>query len=421
MRGRGPRLALRTAMAGKLLAGIGVAALVVFGVGGLVALGVVRERVTLVVQDSSVSAQRGPAPVELLAEDVAAVRADLAALGAALGPQLEELHASLDGAATQRGAAHSATIDRLNSAVVALSARVDSLAAASALREARTLAALEELRATSSALAQNAATGPGAATEIAAAPALPSTESSAAAGSDSSAPVAAPAVEAAPGPVAEAAPAQLDPTPPPEAAAPAPRKFLSFTLPSKSFSFAGRQRLAIVPSLSRVGFDAKSTLHDFSGVTQKVEGELEVDLAQPALAPAGSVLVDARSLDTGMADRDAAMREHLDTQRHAQLRFTWTELRDAQVDLAQQRLSAVAVGRLSIKGVEREVAMPVQVSVDSSQRVGIEGELKLRLRDFGVEPPSQLGMIRVENEVRVWISLRARSLGAAKAVARDAK
>lgn len=404
-------------MAGKLLAGIGVAALMVFGVGGLVALGVVRERVTLVVQDSSVSAQRGPAPVELLAEDVAAVRADLAALGAALGPQLEELHASLDGAAAQRGAAQSATIERLNSAVVALSARVDSLAAASAEREARALAALEELRATSSALAQNATTGAGAATEIAAAPALPSTDSSA----DSSAPVAAPAVEAAPGPVAEAPPAQLDPTPPPEPAAPAPRKFLSFTLPSKSFSFAGRQRLSIVPSLSRVGFDAKSTLHDFSGVTQKVEGELEVDLAQPALAPAGSVLVDARSLDTGMADRDAAMREHLDTQRHAQVRFTWTELRDAQVDLAQQRLSAVAVGRLSIKGVEREVAMPVQVSVDSSQRVGIEGELKLRLRDFGVEPPSQLGMIRVENEVRVWISLRARSLGAAKAVARDAK
>jgi hypothetical protein len=35
------------------------------------------------------------------------------------------------------------------------------------------------------------------------------------------------------------------------------------------------------------------------------------------------------------------------------------------------------------------------------------------MKDWGVEPPSQLGMIRVENKLKLWIALRARSLGAA--------
>mgnify|MGYP001361968866 CR=1 FL=1 len=392
-------------MAGKLLAGVGVAALVLFGASGLIALGVVRDRITLVAQDSGQSSAREAEPVQLLAADVAALRADLVALSEALGPQLEQLHSALEDSADERAQSQQAGIEKLAGALASTNTRVDALAAAIADQGTQVNAAFEQLRVAleSRAEADLAAVS----APIAAVTALVEPEV------QPQAPAQPVLDDVA---AVEPAPAETAETPPP-----AQRKFLSFKLPSKSFSFSGRQRLAILPSLSRVGFDAKSTLHDFSGVTQKVEGELEVDLAQPTLEPSGSVVVDARSLDTGMADRDEGMREHLDVQRHAQLRFTWTGLRDAEVDLANQRVRAVAVGRLSIKGVEREVALPVQVSVDSSQRVGIEGELKVRMRDFGVEPPSQLGMIRVENEIRLWLSLRARSLGAVKAEASDAK
>lgn len=392
-------------MAGKLLAGVGVAALVLFGASGLIALGVVRDRITLVAQDSGQSSAREAEPVQLLAADVAALRADLVALSEALGPQLEQLHSALEDSADERAQSQRAGIEKLAVALASTNARVDALAAAIAKQGTQANAAFEQFRVAleSRAEAELAAVSLPAAAVTA--PVEPEVQPQAPA-------------QAVLEDVTSVEPAPAEPA---ETAAPAQRKFLSFKLPSKSFSFSGRQRLAILPSLSRVGFDAKSTLHDFSGVTQKVEGELEVDLAQPTLAPSGSVVVDARSLDTGMADRDEGMREHLDVQRHAQLRFTWTGLRDAEVDPANQRVRAIAVGRLSIKGVEREVTLPVQVSVDSSQRVGIEGELKVRMRDFGVEPPSQLGMIRVENEIRLWLSLRARSLGAVKAEARDEK
>ncbi len=390
-------------MARKLLVGIGVASLLVFGVAGLVALGVVRERITLVAQGASAGEERGPAPLVLLAEDLVALRRDLDAMSAALGPQVAELYASLDESASERAQAHGAAVERVASAVAALSARVDALAAATAARHSELTAALNQLRGELSSFSQVDATA--------------SLAQSAATDGQPTALQGQPTQQPDPSLSNELPSAEVAAPP----AAPAPRKFLSFSLPSKGFSFAGRQRLAIVPSLSRVGFDAKSTLHDFSGVTQKVEGELEVDLARPAETPSGVVLVDARTLDTGMADRDTGLRKQLDSEHHTQLRFTWTALREAEVEPAAQRLRAIAVGRLSIKGVEREVAMPVQVSVDASQRVGIEGELVVRLRDFGVEPPSQLGMIRVENEVRVWISLRARSLGPAAAEARSEK
>ena len=82
-------------------------------------------------------------------------------------------------------------------------------------------------------------------------------------------------------------------------------------------------------------------------------------------------------------------------------------------------VEGTALGKLSLRGVEREVAMPVRVSVDASKRVAIEGELTLKMSSFGIEPPSQLGMIKVEDEVKLWIALRARSLGAASRAASE--
>lgn len=418
-------------MAGKFLSGVGVVALVALGVGGLAALAVVKQRITLVVHDEQqASAERGPDPLELLRADLTQLREDFGAFTQALGPQLEQLHASLDGASLERAQTAQAALAKLEaraqSDAAALGARLDALAQNVARTQSEQAAALVWLERTFAAVSARASTPAADATQpplsVAVAPA-PTDTPAATSNEPESAPAAAPAQPSAPATAdapSTAAP-EANPTEAPQAPAGEPKRaFLSFSLPSQSFSFAGRQRLALVPSLSRVGFDAKSTLHDFSGVTQKVEGELEVDLANPAAGCSGAVRVDARSLDTGMADRDAGMREELAVEAHPQLRFTWTGVRDAQVDVAAQKLTAVALGKLAIKGVEREVAFPVRVSVDASKRVAIEGELEVAMKDWGVEPPSQLGMIRVENKLKLWIALRARSLGAA-APAGDAR
>jgi polyisoprenoid-binding protein YceI len=204
---------------------------------------------------------------------------------------------------------------------------------------------------------------------------------------------------------------------PPEPAQPAGtrrKSFLAFDVPPDSFAFDRRQRFAIVPALSRVGFDAKSTLHDFSGVTSKVDGTFSVNLARPGEKPSGKIAVEAASLSTGLADRDSDMRKTLDVERFQTLTFEWTGFEAGAVDAKAQTVEGTATGKLSIRGQTRDVSLPVKVAVDSSRRVSIEGELALKLGDYGVVPPSQLGVIKVADELKLWIALRARLLGPAK-------
>jgi polyisoprenoid-binding protein YceI len=207
--------------------------------------------------------------------------------------------------------------------------------------------------------------------------------------------------------------------PAPPLAAPAPasppkKSFLAFDLPSSAFAFDRRQRFAIVPSLSRVGFDAKSTLHDFSGVSSSVEGTFEVDLARPGEKPSGRITVEAASLDTGIAGRDVDMRKTLAVEQFKTLTFEWSGFSATAVDARAMTLAGSATGKLTIRGKTREVSMPVKVSVDASRRVAIEGELSIQLGDYEVVPPSQLGMVKVADELKLWIALRARLLGPVK-------
>jgi polyisoprenoid-binding protein YceI len=200
----------------------------------------------------------------------------------------------------------------------------------------------------------------------------------------------------------------------PPAVAPRKKGFLRFELPSDAFAFDRRQRFALLPSLSRVGFDAKSTLHDFSGATAKVAGEFVANLAAPDKEIAGRIEVDAASLSTDLDARDEKMREHLATADHPTILFEWTGFRSESVDAAKQQVKGAALGKLTIRGVTREVEMAVAVSVDASKRVAIEGSLPIKLSDYSIPIPNQLGVIGVEDQLTIWIALRARAAGAAE-------
>lgn len=384
----------------RFLQYFGTLALAALVLGSAVALVTVKSRLQVVVSEAADAAPRGPDPLELLRADLAEVRSDLGAAQAALPEHLQTLHDALDSAGADRTAALKAELASLREQVAAVTARLEASErkAAAALDQSqeslqRFATALNEL---STAVAQGTAKAAELAQkpiELAAIPTAP--------------------IEVAP---VEVTPAQVAPVPPPtpETAEPAKKGFLSFKVPEKCFRFDARQRLSVIPSLSRVGFDAKSTLHDFSGVTQKVEGELTVDLSKPGERPKGRIAVDAASLDTGLADRDEGMRELLESEKQKQLTFEWNAFEPSSVDPATQTVAGTARGKLTLRGVSRDVAMAVKVGVDASKRVTIDGETRILLTDFGIEPPSQLGMIEVENELKLWISLRTRTLGLAE-------
>ena len=165
-----------------------------------------------------------------------------------------------------------------------------------------------------------------------------------------------------------------------------------------------------MPDLCRVGFDAKSTLHDFSGVTSKVTGHFAADLDDAAGAWTGEVACDAGTLLTGVEGRDTNMYEYLATKEHPQIAFKITKFAPAAngIDATKQTVRGDIHGTMTIRGVSREIVMPITVEVDASKRLVVKGQVPLKLSDYSVPVPSQLGVINMQPEVKVWISLRAR-------------
>jgi polyisoprenoid-binding protein YceI len=359
--------------------GIGWMALAGFAAGGLLAL----SRFGRLLETRADQAAVVEADLSLLAEDVRALRGDIEGLAQSIAQGLEELHDALSAAADERERGTRADINVLRAELEASAERGRELAAALSGLEARPQ--VEPL---------------GGSDE-------PATGAEQAAGGARAAPSAS---------VADQEPGPAEPEPPEQATAPAPRatrSFLSFELPSESLRVDERQRFEIAAGLSRVGFDAKSTLHDFSGVSEDVRGELTVCLARPSDGPSGSVAILARSLDTRNPDRDAEMRALLDVEREPAIEFRIERFSSdaGGIELVGQSLAGTVHGEMTIKGCTRPFQMPVRLALDESRRLVVEGEAPLALSAFGVEAPSKLGVISMQDEVRIWIALRARCAG----------
>ena len=220
--------------------------------------------------------------------------------------------------------------------------------------------------------------------------------------------VAPPRVE--PESVVEAAPV-IEETP--EAAVEPPaehtRSFLAFDLPSRDFRYEGTQRFEVLGDLSRVGFDAKSTLHDFTGISDRVRGDFTVDLAHPEAGISGAITITVDSLNTGVDGRDEALREHLDSTKFVELVFEPTSFESSRSDASSLEVDGIVRGKLTIRGVTREIEVPMQAHVDESRRLVLEGEWPLLLSDYGVPVPNQLGVVSMQDEVRAWLRLRTRA------------
>ena len=359
-------------MATKLLQWLGallVVLLIATALGGFMVL---KDRVRLVVQSDAPAS--GPDPTALLRDDVQVLAGRVGELQAALSQNFELLQAAVE----ERAAARHADVMALRRDVGAARQLLDHLT--------QDLVALRE---------QVRALPPQAAAQQPLATGNPRVEG---------APEKAVPVEPAP-----SAPAPAEPAPAVPEGKPAPG-FLSFSLPTVQFRCDELQDYALLPGLCRVGFDAKSTLHDFTGVTQKVAGRFTADFDDPEGAWSGEVTVEAGSLVTGVEGRDTDMWEHLAAKEHPQIRFAIQRFRPAPggVDVEKQTARGDIEGKMTIRGQTRPLTMPVQLEVDPQKRVVVTGQVPLKLSDYGVPVPSQLGIINMQDEVVVWIALRAR-------------
>ena len=158
----------------------------------------------------------------------------------------------------------------------------------------------------------------------------------------------------------------------------------------------------IDPAHSRIGFVARHAMvtkvrgsfNEFSG-----SGYFDADHPESSRL---ELTVQAASIDTGNADRDAHLRSNdfFDMDTYPEITFSSTAIE--RVDDEHYRVS----GDLTIKGVSRPVSVDFELSGSATdpfgnQRIGLEGTTTINRKDFGVtwNAPLEAGGVLVSDRV----------------------
>jgi polyisoprenoid-binding protein YceI len=161
---------------------------------------------------------------------------------------------------------------------------------------------------------------------------------------------------------------------------------------------AGAIRFRVQPEASEVTFQATSRLMNASGRFTRLAGLVVVDPKDLTTARI-TLSIEAASIDTGIGMRDNHLRseDFLDVRQYPMATFE-----SLRVEAAGRR--ATVFGRLSLHGVTREIAVPVDVTLSDVALVAT-GEIVIDRRDYGITYQSFVNPIG--NEVRVGFTFRA--------------
>ena len=141
----------------------------------------------------------------------------------------------------------------------------------------------------------------------------------------------------------------------------------------------------IDPAHSRIGFVARHAMvTKVRGSFNEYEGTGYFDAEDPTRSHL-ELRIEATSIDTGNADRDAHLRgnDFFDMERYPEIRFVSSAI--DSVDDDHYRVT----GDLTIKGVTKPVTLDVEytgTAVDpfGNVRVGLEGKVTVNRKDWGV-------------------------------------
>ena len=163
----------------------------------------------------------------------------------------------------------------------------------------------------------------------------------------------------------------------------------------------------LVLAAGRVTIQGTSNLHDFTVSTTDMRvtrialagGAPALNAVQnPAAVEAFEIAIHAASLSSSPIDcLDQNMHEALKTADYPDIMFRLTRL-EALPAAAAGTLRAIGV--LEIAGVEKEVAFDLRAAVTGAT-LTISGDVPLLMTDFGITPPTLLGILRTDPKIIV--------------------
>lgn len=167
-------------------------------------------------------------------------------------------------------------------------------------------------------------------------------------------------------------------------------------------------RFRLDPAASRVWFEARANMGGFRGEARQVEGRAEVVDTASWRDARGALELQVASFRTGIGLRDRHLRDEMATDSFPVIRFTLSRIepRAAATPSADPGSWPVTLhGALTIKRTTREIEIPALLEPRGGG-IHLQGELPLRLTDYGIDPPVRLGgLARMRDELTAHFDL----------------
>lgn len=147
-----------------------------------------------------------------------------------------------------------------------------------------------------------------------------------------------------------------------------------------------------------------STLHDWSVETRQAAGGFVVDESARTVT-AGRLVIPAKSLAGSSGGLNERMYKALRADAHPDIVFELTSFEGVVpvLPLASEPEAWTVRGVLQVSGGRREIVLTPRVAPAGDGRLELTAETRLKMTDFGVKPPTFMGMVRTGNEVTVTL------------------
>lgn len=173
---------------------------------------------------------------------------------------------------------------------------------------------------------------------------------------------------------------------------------------------AGAPRAPIVldPARSEVQFHAEATGHAFTGRTGRVRARASLVPGDLAGVAGATAEVEAAALETGNGLRDRRMRRMLECEEHPLILFRAARFEPAGSPReGGKEFRGVLSGEITVRGVTKPISFEVAGAWEGAG-LRATGSAEARFTDFGMKPPRVLGLLRVQDRIRLEFDVLAR-------------
>ncbi len=175
---------------------------------------------------------------------------------------------------------------------------------------------------------------------------------------------------------------------------------------------------SIIAEESRASFTLEEDLRGVRttviGATSEVGGRVTVDLANPSASTIGTILVNARTLETDNSFRNRALRSQILRSARDEFEFIVFEPRELSAFSADsvaigETLHFDVTGDLTVAGATRSVTFAAEVILDSENQIRGSATVNLLYADFGMTIPDVPSVANVTDDVDLRLDFVART------------